>query len=123
MAGSKVERCMVEDVRPGRAIFFRAPLVGVVAHAVLGADEDHTHRAQPYELHPVVGGAAGLGEGEGSRARAAYGASFRICHLRAVHRKDVVVDRPQQEDEQRLREVMCERGSVGVRCHDWRVTV
>jgi transposase len=28
------------------------------------------------------------------------------------------MDRPKQEDEQRLREVMCERGSVGVRCHD-----
>jgi hypothetical protein len=28
------------------------------------------------------------------------------------------LDRPEQEDEQRLREVMCERGSVGVRCHD-----
>src|ERR671910_608297 len=29
------------------------------------------------------------------------------------------LDRPAQEDEQRLREVpMCERGGVGVRCHD-----
>src|SRR5215207_972551 len=28
------------------------------------------------------------------------------------------MDRPEQEDEQGLREVMCERGSVGVRCHD-----
>jgi hypothetical protein len=27
-------------------------------------------------------------------------------------------DRSEQEDEQRLREVMCERRSVGVRCHD-----
>src|SRR5215208_3752651 len=31
---------------------------------------------------------------------------------------DAVMDRPEQEDEQGLREVMCERGSVGVRCHD-----
>jgi hypothetical protein len=31
---------------------------------------------------------------------------------------NAVVDRPEQEDEQRLREVVCERGSVGVRCHD-----
>src|SRR5919112_3614431 len=28
------------------------------------------------------------------------------------------LDRPAKEDEQRLREVMCERGGVGVRCHD-----
>src|SRR5215212_10710676 len=31
---------------------------------------------------------------------------------------DIGMDRPQQEDEQRLREVVCERGGVGVRCHD-----
>jgi hypothetical protein len=31
---------------------------------------------------------------------------------------DAFVDRPAKEDEQRLREVVCERGSVGVRCHD-----
>ena len=36
-----------------------------------------------------------------------------------VHREDVFVDRSEQEDEQRLREVpMCERGSVGICCHD-----
>jgi putative transposase len=33
-------------------------------------------------------------------------------------RANAGMDRPKQEDEQRLREVMCERGSVGVRCHD-----
>src|SRR5215207_1863854 len=32
---------------------------------------------------------------------------------------DLLLDRPEQEDEQRLREVpMCERGSVGICCHD-----
>src|SRR5215213_3975260 len=31
---------------------------------------------------------------------------------------DAVMDRPEQEDEQGLREVMCERRSVRVRCHD-----
>ena len=29
-----------------------------------------------------------------------------------------VVDRPAKEDEQGLREALCERGGVGVRCHD-----
>ena len=28
------------------------------------------------------------------------------------------LDRPAKEDEQRLREALCERGSVGVRCYD-----
>src|SRR5215208_1432322 len=46
------------------------------------------------------------------------GGSCRICHLRAVHREDVFVDRSEQEDEQRLREIMCERRSVGICCHD-----
>jgi hypothetical protein len=31
------------------------------------------------------------------------------------------LDRPQQEDEQRLRKVVCERGGVGVRCHEIRL--
>ena len=31
---------------------------------------------------------------------------------------DLLLDRPQQEDEQRLREVMCERRSVRICCHD-----
>src|SRR5918993_1319086 len=31
---------------------------------------------------------------------------------------DAVMDRPTEEDEQRLRKALCERGSVGVRCHD-----
>src|SRR5215208_2074910 len=31
---------------------------------------------------------------------------------------DAVMDRPTEEDEQRLREALCERRSVGVRCHD-----
>src|SRR5215210_5410720 len=31
---------------------------------------------------------------------------------------DIFLDRPEQEDEQRLREVMCERRSVGICCHD-----
>src|SRR5215207_10300328 len=32
--------------------------------------------------------------------------------------EDIFLDRPKQEDEQRLREVVCERGSVGICCHD-----
>src|SRR5215208_607738 len=31
---------------------------------------------------------------------------------------DAVMDRPTEEDEQRLRKALCERRSVGVRCHD-----
>src|SRR5215216_7982010 len=31
---------------------------------------------------------------------------------------DIFLDRPKQEDEQRLREVVCERGSVGICCHE-----
>src|SRR5215212_2857180 len=33
-------------------------------------------------------------------------------------RADIFLARPEQEDEQRLREVVCERRGVGVRCHD-----
>jgi hypothetical protein len=33
-------------------------------------------------------------------------------------RTHVFLDRPQQEDEQRLREALCERGSVGICCHE-----
>jgi hypothetical protein len=31
---------------------------------------------------------------------------------------NVGMDRPAKEDEQRLREVMCERGSIRICCHD-----
>jgi hypothetical protein len=40
------------------------------------------------------------------------------CLEKVGGRKDVVMDRPQQEDEQSLREVVCERRSVRVRCDD-----
>ena len=50
--------------------------------------------------------------------RAAHGGSSRTCLLRAVHRADVFMDRPEQEDEQRLREAMCGRRSAGICCHD-----
>src|SRR4051794_4633028 len=58
MAGGQVERRLVEHLRRHRAVFFRTPFVGVVAYPVAGADEDHAHRTQTYELHPVVRGAA-----------------------------------------------------------------
>ena len=31
---------------------------------------------------------------------------------------DIFLDRPEQEDEQRLREALCERRSVRVRCYE-----
>ena len=69
-------------------------------------------------------GADEVGEGMGQRGRG-RGLAETIApqRLRGVAEevgggKDVVLDRPEQEDEQRLREAMCERRSVGVRCHD-----
>src|SRR5215218_5172194 len=58
MLGGEIQGCFVEDVRPGLAVFFGTVFVGAVAHAFSGTDEDHANRAQPYELHPVVRGAA-----------------------------------------------------------------
>src|SRR5215210_7261676 len=58
MAGGQVERGVVEDVRPCRAVFLRTPLLGAVAYALLRANEDHAYGAQAYELHPIVRGAA-----------------------------------------------------------------
>ena len=42
----------------------------------------------------------------------------RFCHLRTDYRADDRLDRAEQEDEQRLREVMCERRSVRICCHE-----
>ena len=69
-------------------------------------------------------GVDGVGEGVGQRGR-----GRRLAETIAPQRlsgaassvgggADDRLDRPEQEDEQRLREVMCERGSVGVCCHD-----
>src|ERR671910_2629959 len=69
-------------------------------------------------------GANGLGSGVGQRGRKG-GLGETIAPQRfsgaaeeVGGRTHVFVDRPEQEDEQRLREAMCERRSVGVRCHD-----
>lgn len=55
----QVEHRVVQDAAAGGAIFLRAPLVGVMADAVLRADEDHAHRTEVRKLHPVVPGTAG----------------------------------------------------------------
>src|SRR5215208_1904927 len=69
-------------------------------------------------------GAYGVGQGVGQRGRGrrlaeAY-APQRLpgAPSQVGGRAYAVLDRPAKEDEQRLREVVCERGSVGVRCHD-----
>ena len=52
-------------------------------------------------------GALGPGNGESGRARAAHGGSCRICLLRAVHRADIFVDRPEnRRTVTRLREAL-----------------
>jgi putative transposase len=43
---------------------------------------------------------------------------FVMLPRRWVVERTFVMDRPQQEDEQRLPEALCERGSVGICCHD-----
>ena len=43
---------------------------------------------------------------------------FLVLPRRWVVERTTRLDRPAKEDEQRLREVVCERRSVGVRCHD-----
>ena len=64
----------------------------------------------------------GQGMGQGRRGRG-LAETIAPKRLRGIAEKvgsgaDVFVDRPQPEDEQRLLEVMCERRSVGICCHD-----
>jgi hypothetical protein len=69
-------------------------------------------------------GAYGMGCGMGQRGRGGgLAEAYAPRRLRGTPeevggRANAVMDRSEQEDEQRLREAVCERGSVGVRLHD-----
>ena len=66
----------------------------------------------------------GVGQGVGQRGRSSRLAETTACRrLSGFAEKmgsgaDVFLDRPEQEDEQRLREVMCEWRSVSICCDD-----
>src|SRR5215208_5306156 len=70
------------------------------------------------------GGVDDVGQGVGQgRREGGLGAPVAPERLSGFAEKvdsgeDIFLDRPEQEDEQRLREVMCERRGVGICCHD-----
>src|SRR5215204_4377896 len=99
--------------------FHRFPAyVPLTFHRFLRAEWSQQEGMSEHQWPHQFGDASGSGDGESGRARAAHGGSCRICHLRAVHRKDIFMVRAEQEDEQRLREAMCERRSVGICCNE-----
>src|SRR5215217_6331378 len=100
--------------------FHRFPAyVPLTFHRFLRAEWSQQEGMSEHQWPHQFGDASGSGDGESGRARAAHGGSCRICHLRAVHRADVLVVRSEQEeDEQRLREAVRQRGSVHLRSHD-----
>src|SRR3954468_458022 len=96
--------------------FHRFPAyVLLTFHRFLRAEWSQQEGMSEHRWSRQFDGVLGPGNGESGRARAAHGGSCRICLLRAVHREDLLLDRPKPTYEQGLRAARRDGGGVHLR--------